>query len=97
MSLHHSFVTLIHEIQRLCKRNWSVQFAHVPRIGNVCADYMAHVGAANGGGLVSWDAPERRLNMLLLADALFSALYFSLKHMLPKKKESSGCIFFLLI
>ena len=67
--LHHSCGALRHEIRRLCRKNWLVVFAYVPRTGNMCADYMAYVGASSCGGCVSWDTPDRRLTMLLLGDA----------------------------
>ena len=65
--LRHSCVALLREIRKLNWKNWCVEFAHVPRIGNMCA--MAHVGASSGGGRVSWVAPDHKLAILLLRDA----------------------------
>ena len=51
--LRHSGVALLRKICKLKRKNWSVEFANVPRTANMCVDYMANVGSSSGGGHVS--------------------------------------------
>ena len=67
--LRVSCVALLREIRKLKRKNWSVEFANVPRTANMCVDYMANVGVSSGGGRVSWVAPGHKSTMLLLHDA----------------------------
>lgn len=69
-SPRHIYASLIWDIKDLLGRDWRVDVYHVLREGNVCADFLAKIGAEQDSSLVFIDHPLDGLSLLLLADAM---------------------------
>lgn len=65
----HRDAALIHEIQALLARDWTVQLLHTLREGNGSVDLLARLGAAQMERLVTLETPLAALFLLLQSDA----------------------------
>lgn len=67
----HEYAGLTHEINQLVSRNWTLlEFKHVMREANACADYLAKETHHLITGCTSWKDPTVQLESLLLHDKL---------------------------
>lgn len=70
----HVYVATIGEIISLVNQDWSVNFGHVLREANVCADFMAKEAWKMTSSWKDWKDPPVLLRSLLLQDTLGAAV-----------------------
>ncbi|GAU16251.1 hypothetical protein TSUD_298830 [Trifolium subterraneum] len=61
--------SIIHNIKDLLARDWRVRVVHTLRKGNVCADYLAKIGAHHSEAYSTIAIPPAGMSLLLLTDA----------------------------
>lgn len=70
----HHFASIVGIVRRLIGLPWEVTIAHVPREGNVAADFIAKMGASSSSSLVVHELPPHGLQEFLVHDLSFSFL-----------------------
>lgn len=70
----HEHARVIEDILQLAKRNWNIQFNHVLREANMCADQLTRNAARETNLWKTWNVPPSLLKDLLLHDSLACAL-----------------------
>lgn len=68
-SIFHKYASLIHSVQALLNKNWSVTLLHTLMEGNQCADFLTKKGALQEDGLKMLATTPMGISSLLLADS----------------------------
>lgn len=72
--IYHVYAGIIEEILSLVHRQWAVQFGHVLREANMCADFLAKEAWKMSSSSKEWKDHPPLMGSLLLQDMLGSSV-----------------------